>query len=90
MVSSMVVGSVWYTKGLFGNPWAKMTKVDLDKKTGKDKVKPMVSTIVVSLITAFVLAHMSYMSYRFFDVSFLQACLTTAFWACLVSPPPAS
>jgi ABC-type Fe3+ transport system permease subunit len=79
MASSMVVGSIWYARSVFGNTWAKLAKVDL-KKNGGSVWKPISITLVVSLITAYVLAHVSYLSNQFFGNSFLQDSLTTAFW----------
>lgn len=80
MLSSMVVGGVWYAKSVFGDTWAKLAKVDTSKMGGSDAWKPMVTTAAVSLITAYVLAHVSYLSNQFFGNSFLQDSLTTAFW----------
>lgn len=82
MVSSMVVGSIWYAKPILGEKWQKLVKLD-DKKMQKGAVKAMGITVVVSLITAFVLAHVTYLSYSFFDTSFMSAALTTAFWVWL-------
>lgn len=79
MVSSMAVGSIWYAKSVFGKTWATLARVDMsgDKK---DAWKPIVITIVVSLITAYVLAHVTFLSHDFFKNSFLQDALSTAFW----------
>lgn len=85
-LSSMVVGSVWYAKGVFGNTWSKLAKVDLDKKPEPAQMAYMMGgTIIVSLITAFVLAHFSYLAFQFYadDYSFLSTTLITAFWAWL-------
>lgn len=80
-VSTMVVGSIWYAKGVFGSSWAKMAKVDLDKPVkGSEMAWLMGSTFVASLVTAFVLAHVTYLSFSFFDYSFMQSALTTAVW----------
>ncbi len=79
MLSSMVVGSIWYARPVFGNIWMKLAKIDMTKNTGP-VWKPIVVTAVVSLITAYVLAHVAYLSNQFFDHSFLQDSLTTAFW----------
>lgn len=79
MASSMVVGSIWYAMPVFGTMWAKLAKIDLTKNTG-NVFKPIAITMVVSLITAYVLAHVTYLSNQFFDNSFLQDALTTAFW----------
>jgi hypothetical protein len=79
MASSMVVGSVWYAQGVFGKSWAKLAKVDMSKDRGS-VAKPIAITAVVSLITAYILAHVAYLSNQFFHDSFLQDSLTTAFW----------
>lgn len=78
MVSSMVVGSVWYARSVFGNTWIKLAKIDMKKNTSV--AKPIITTMVVSLITAYVLAHVAYLSHMFFGNSFLQDSLSTAFW----------
>ncbi len=79
MLSSMVVGSVWYARPVFGNIWIKLARVDM-KKQGPPVWMPIVVTMVVSLITAYVLAHVSFLSNRYFGNSFLQDSLSTAFW----------
>jgi len=78
--SSMVVGSIWYAQGAFGRTWAKLAKVDMSKSAKPNAFKPIAITVVVSLITAYVLAHVTYLSNQFFQNSFLQDALTTAFW----------
>jgi hypothetical protein len=79
MLSSMVVGSVWYARSVFGDTWIKLAKINMSKDKG-NVAKPIIITAVVSLITAYVLAHVSYLSNQFFGNSFLQDSLTTAFW----------
>lgn len=79
MLSSMVVGSVWYARGVFGDTWIKLAKIDMKKNKGP-VWKPIVVTAIVSLITAYVLAHVAYLSNQFFHHSFLQDAVTTAFW----------
>lgn len=82
MLSSMVVGAVWYARPVFGNMWIKLAKVDMSGDA-KDVWKPVLTTLVVSLITAYVLAHVIFLSHHFFNNSFLQDSLTTAFWVWL-------
>ncbi len=79
MVSSMVVGSIWYAKSVFGASWAKMVGLT-DKKMQEDAAKAIGVTVVVSLLTSFVLAHMAYLAHRFYGNSFLLDSVTTAFW----------
>lgn len=79
MLSSMVVGSVWYAQSVFGKTWAKLARVDM-KNSKASAMKPILVTMVVSLLTAYVLAHVAYLSHVFFKNSFLQDSLATAFW----------
>lgn len=80
MLSSMVVGSVWYARPVFGNLWIKLAKIDMSKGDSKDIWKPILTTAVVSTITAYVLAHVAFLSHHFFGQSFFQDAVTTAFW----------
>ncbi len=79
MVSSMVVGAIWYAKQVFGTTWAKLVKLS-DKDMVAGAPKAMGITVVVSLITAYVLAHVTFLANDFYGNSFLQDALTTAFW----------
>lgn len=77
--SSMVVGGVWYAKGVFGERWAKMVGLkEKDMKNGA--VQAMLVTVVVSFLTAFVLAHVTFLANQFFGNSYMMDALTTAFW----------
>ncbi len=80
--SSMVVGSIWYTPKTFGNTWMKLAKVD-QKAAEKRGVRPILVTLVVSLATAYVLAHVAFLSNKYFGNSFLMDSLSTAFWVWL-------
>jgi hypothetical protein len=82
MVASMVVGSIWYAKGVFGTTWGKLAKVDMSGDMS-GAWKPLLATAVASLVTAYVLAHVTYLSNFFFGNSFLSSALQTAFWAWL-------
>jgi hypothetical protein len=80
----MVVGSIWYAKGAFGNTWAKLAKVDMNKKmSGSAMTVLMGGTFLLSLLTAYVLAHLAFLSNQFFAHSFFQDAVSTAFWAWL-------
>ncbi len=79
MISSLIVGSIWYAMPVFGKIWAKLAKIDMTKDRGS-VAKPIIVTMVVSLVTAYVLAHVAYLSNQFFNNSFLQDSVTTAFW----------
>ena len=79
--SSMIVGSIWYARSVFGDTWIKLAKVDR-KKMGNPTTSIIV-TVVVSFLTAYVLAHMAFLAHHFFNNSFFQDSVTTAFWAWL-------
>jgi hypothetical protein len=80
-VSSMVVGSIWYSKGVFGSTWGKLAKVDMSKTPQAGQMALLLaSTFVASLLMAYVLAHVSYLANTFFGNDFLQDALTTGFW----------
>jgi|SRR5688572_528034 len=78
-LSSLVVGSVFYAKPVFGNMWIKLAKMD-EKEMAKNAVRPIVLALLASFLMAFVIAHVSALSRPFYEVSELSAALTTAFW----------
>lgn len=77
--STMVVGSIWYTPKVFGNVWMKLAKIDR-KKAEANGMKPILITIVVSFISAYVLAHVAYLVNAYYANSFLYDTLMTGFW----------
>lgn len=82
--SSMVVGSIWYAPSVFGKTWAKLAKVDMNRKVSSSEMTVLMGgTFLLSLLTAYVLAHVSYLSNSFFQHSFFQDAVTTAFWVWL-------
>lgn len=82
--SSMVVGSIWYAQGVFGTVWGKLAKVDMNKKTSSSELTVLLGlTFLASLVTAYVLAHVTFLSNQFFGNNYLQDALSTAFWVWL-------
>lgn len=80
-LSSMVVGSIWYARGFFGNTWAALAKVDMKKTPKSGEMAWLLgSTFVASLVTAYVLAVVSFLANNFFQNSFLQDTLMTSLW----------
>ncbi len=89
---SMVVGSIWYSKPVFGKTWMKLEKVD-EKKAQKDAPKAIGGMLVLSILMAYVLAHVAFLSSVFYtDKSFTMAAVSTGFWIWLgfVLPTTAS
>lgn len=78
-LSSMIVGAIWYARSVFGNKWIKLVKLN-EQQLQKGAAKAIILTVFVSLITAYVLAHVSFLSNAFFKHSFFQDAVCTAFW----------
>ena len=83
-LSSMVVGSLWYMPASFGTAWQKYTGVNAEKMcksmTGGQMAWMYGSVFVASLITAYVLAHVSFIAHAFFQNSWTSDAVQTAFW----------
>ena len=80
--SSMLVGSIWYTPKVFGNYWMREAKIT-PSGNPKDAIAPIVVTLLVSFVTAWVLAGASFISFEFYGGSFLVNAIVTAIilWA---------
>ena len=80
--SSMLVGTIWYTPKVFGTRWAKLANVDMDRPAAS-AVMPIVVTVIVSFVTAWVLAGASTIAWHFYGGGYLMAALFTALilWA---------
>ncbi|KFF60203.1 hypothetical protein JF66_06040 [Cryobacterium sp. MLB-32] len=68
--SSMVVGSIWYSKRVFGAYWMKAVGHD-EESMKKGAAVPLIVTVVVSFITAAVLAGAAAIAQNFYGGSFL-------------------
>ncbi|BDV29438.1 DUF1761 domain-containing protein [Microbacterium terricola] len=64
-LSSMVVGSIWYTPKVFGTRWAELAKVDMNRPAAT-AFWPIVTTVLVSFITAWVLAGATSIAWHFY------------------------
>jgi hypothetical protein len=85
-LSSMVVGSIWYTPKVFGNYWMKAANIT-PSGNSKDAIRPILVTLVVSFVTAWVLAGAIYISWAFYDSSWLLNAIVTGIilWAGLTA-----
>jgi hypothetical protein len=79
-LSTLVVGSIWYTPKVFGNSWIKLAKLD-PKELENLGIKPIIITVFVSLISAYMLACFSFFVYEFYKTkySFLTISIVAAF-----------
>lgn len=82
LLSSMVVGMIWYTPRVFGRYWMKAANVTPSGKAS-DALRPILVTLVVSFVTAWVLAGAVAISFAFYGGSFLVDALLTGLilWA---------
>jgi hypothetical protein len=82
VVVAMLVGMVWYSKAVFGTIWMHLAGLS-EQKMRKNMLWPMVSAVGGSLLTAYVLAHVTYLAHSFFQNSFFMDAVMTAFWMAL-------
>lgn len=78
-LSSFVVGMIWYSKPVFGTMWSDMVKLS-EKQQKAGMARAMGMSLIAALLTAYVVAHVSFLSNVYFSNSFLQDSLNTAFW----------
>lgn len=81
--SAMLVGSVWYTPRVFGKAWMRLARVDPARVAAGGHPWPIVVTVVVTFVTAWVLAGATYIAWTFYEGAFLSSALVTglALWA---------
>jgi hypothetical protein len=81
-LSTLVVGSIWYAKPVFGTYWMRVARVD-EEAAAQRGVWPILVTVVVSFITAWVLAGAISIAHEFYDGTFLVDALVTGtlLWA---------
>lgn len=58
-IASMVIGSIWYSKYLFGNQWMRLHGMNPTKAPTTFPAKEMLLQFVVSFVTAFFVAEFS-------------------------------
>lgn len=76
-VGAMVVGTIWYAPPVFGSVWGKLTNGG-QRPRNKGMARPMIITIIVCLVTAYVLAYFASMANQFYQGGFLANTLGTA------------
>jgi len=76
-LSSMIVGTIWYSPRVFGNYWMKAANVTPSGNSA-DAIRPIVVTVIVSFITAWVLAGAAFIAFDFYGGSFFVNTLLTS------------
>ena len=77
--ASMILGFLWYAPPIYGNTWMRAAGVS-PKKTQKGMAGPTALAIAMSLLTAYVVAHMSFLANQYFEDSFFVDAVQTSFW----------
>lgn len=89
-VVSMGLGFLWYSPYVLGNQWMKERSFTKDslKSAQKEMGKLYALSFVVSLITAYVLAHVMTLSEAFYNTPMVQTGLSSGFfmWLGFVMP----
>lgn len=80
-LSTLVIGSIWYTPRVFGKRWAELANVDLDNTGGA--VGAIITTVIVSFISAWVLALATQTAWVAFSGAYLGTAVAvgTMLWA---------
>ncbi|MBH0053822.1 MULTISPECIES: DUF1761 domain-containing protein [unclassified Salinibacterium] len=76
-LSSMIVGTIWYSPRVFGNYWMKAANVTPSGNTA-DAVRPIVITVIVSFFTAWILAGAAFIASDFYGGSFFLNTVLTS------------
>ncbi len=74
--STLVVGSLWYAPKVFGTYWTRVARVDRAKAEAAG-ARPILVTVVVSFLTAWVLAGATWLAHEFYGGSYLVNALVT-------------
>ena len=81
-VSTMVVGSTWYTPKVFGNTWIKLAQVDMKAAKSRSWI-PLTIAMLGALVTAYILAHFAFLAHSYFNNTFFVDTMSVAFWGWL-------
>lgn len=76
-ISSMIVGCIWYSKPVFGKAWMKLVGLD-DKQQQAGDAAAILLAFVASLVTAYVLALVTYLSQLYYGLTYIDSALNTA------------
>lgn len=83
-VSTMVVGSIWYSPIGFYKQWAKLANVKPDPTfKGSKMVLTYLAVFVASFITAYILAHIVFFTNQYSGNSYLLDAVLTGIWVWL-------
>lgn len=78
-VSSMIIGAIYYSPGLYGAAWKRVAKID-EKVYKRDTPRLMPLMFIAALLGAFVMAHFVFIVHAFYKDSWMAAGVTTSLW----------
>lgn len=76
-VAAAVIGSVWYTPKVLGTRWKRLANVS-DPTTTAAAVIPLIVSVVLAFLLAWVMAGAVTIAWHFYGGSFLTASIVTA------------
>ena len=76
-LSSMIIGVIWYARPVFGTYWMRAVGHD-EESMKRGAAVPLIVTVVMSFITAWVLAGSAALAQNFYHGSFLGNTVLTA------------
>jgi hypothetical protein len=71
-IASMIIGMVYYADNVFGKEWKRLAKVD-QKRFQKEMPRVMPLVFAGALVTAFIIAYVTFLYHQFFDMSWIGA-----------------
>lgn len=82
-LAALIIGSLWYAPFAFGKQWQKLVGMT-DKQRQSGGWSAIIAAVVGSFVTAYILAHMIYLSSLFYaEASFFMSGLLTGFYVWL-------
>jgi hypothetical protein len=80
-LSAVIVGFIWYSPKIWYEPWLRLSKAVPKKETTTSSlILRYGSVLLASLVTAYVLAYVSFVVNHFFRNSFVLDTVLSAFW----------
>lgn len=85
-VAAIVIGSVWYAPAVFGSRWKRLAHAT-DPQTSTQAVLPLIVSVALAFLLAWVLAGAVAIAWHFYGGSYLASALVTGLtlWAGLTA-----
>lgn len=80
--AAMLIGTIWYSPAMFGKPWQRIVGLT-DKKMKERTTSAMLILVLISLLTAYILAHFINYTHYFMGGSWVSVGIETGLWVWL-------